>query len=567
MKILIIMRTGPRAQTKKTVVADWLRVGRDAACEVHLPDPRIALTQGMIVNRDGLVYLEGEGGSQNITRKSVHAVRLKPGEPIDVGPYRIEGQPAPEGWDGAIAVELARPLDAARDLSSRTSQLTLASLGITKRWAAWAWGLTVIAIFLAIPAGRVLDLPWRDAAQKLGIGDRFWNPGPVLLAHQPIEKTCATCHEVAFQHVKDRACLECHSSIGHHVGPEMKPAALFEGARCASCHRDHKGVKPTHRDDDHFCVACHRDIRAKANGALAVNVSDFARDHPPFRLTLPEETGAKRVRMGTQPIAEKSNLVFPHAAHLDPRGVRSPLQGRMKLECRSCHQPDASKRGFEPISMPKHCQECHALQFEPAVTAREVPHGKPAEAITVIEEFYANIALKGVRDSFQKAFGVPGEGLLRRAGVATPDERRNALGLASRKAKQVSEELFEVRVCKTCHEVFRDNAPKAQSPGWKIAPIRANNQWMPHARFDHKAHTSAPCADCHAVAKSKNASDVAMPPIAKCRDCHGGSRPVEGKLTSNCLLCHGFHDAKHPWDPNFRPKGAARVAESGTRER
>jgi predicted CXXCH cytochrome family protein len=552
MKILVITRTGQRAQVKKTLTTDWLRVGRDASCEIHLPDPRIALQQGMIVNRDGLVYLEGEGGSYNITRKSVRSVRLKPGEPVDVGPYRMEAQTPPEGYDGAVSVELVRPLEAARDLASRSSSLTLGSLGITKRWAAWIWGLTVLVIFLAIPAGRVLDLPWRNAAQQLGIGDRFWNPGPVLLAHQPFEKKCATCHEVAFQHVKDRACLECHSAIGQHVAPAMQPATLFEGSRCTTCHRDHKGVKPTHRDNDSFCVGCHRDIRARAKGADAANVSDFARDHPPFRLSLPQETGVKRVRMGAQPIAEKSNLVFPHATHVDPKGIRSPLQGRMTLQCAACHQPDASRRGFEPVSMTKHCQECHALQFEPAVTTREVPHGKAAAAVTVIDEFYANLALRGVRDSFQKAFGAPGEGLLRRVGEPTPDERREALGLASRKAKQVSEELFEVRVCKTCHEVSR-----AGAFDWKIAPVRANNSWMPHARFDHKSHGQVKCGDCHDVAASKQSADVAMPSIDKCRDCHGGSKPVEGKLTSNCLLCHGFHDPAHPWDPNFRPKAAA----------
>jgi hypothetical protein len=552
VKILVITRTGQRGQIKKTVTADWLRVGRDASCEIHLADPRVALQQGMIVNRDGLVYLEGESGSLNITRKSVRSVRLRPGEPVDVGPYRLEGQCAPEGYDGAVSVELLRPLDAARDLASRSSNLTLASLGITKRWAAWVWGLTVLAIFLAIPAGRVLDLPWRNAAQQVGIGDRFWNPGPVLLAHQPIAMKCAACHEVAFQHVKDGACLQCHSSIGHHVDAAMKPAALFEGSRCATCHRDHKGTKPTHRDDDSFCIACHRDIRTKERGASATDVSDFARDHPPFRLSLPDEGGVKRVRMGTQRIAEKSNLVFPHALHLDPKGVRSPLKGRMKLECGACHQPDASRRGFEPISMAKHCQECHNLQFEPAVTTREVPHGQPAGAVTVIEEFYANLALKGVPDSFQKAFGVPGEGLLRRVGEATPAERQGALGLASRKARQVSQDLFEARVCKTCHEVSRGAALD-----WKIAPIRAANRWMPHARFDHKSHGQVKCADCHGVSGSKLASDVAMPSIDKCRECHGGAKPVEGKVTSNCLLCHGFHDATHPWDPSFKPRPPA----------
>ena len=42
--------------------------------------------------------------------------------------------------------------------------------------------------------------------------------------------------------------------------------------------------------------------------------------------------------------------------------------------------------------MQKHCQECHRLEFEPAVTSRQVPHGRPEEARTVVREFYANLA-------------------------------------------------------------------------------------------------------------------------------------------------------------------------------
>ena len=37
--------------------------------------------------------------------------------------------------------------------------------------------------------------------------------------------------------------------------------------------------------------------------------------------------------------------------------------------------------------------------------------------------------------------------------------------------------------------------------------------------------------------------------------------PATGKVTSNCLLCHGFHDERHPWDPNLRAKPVTRVAE------
>src|ERR1700674_4157647 len=189
VKLLVITRDPQRGgQVKKTVVADWVRVGRNASSEIFLPDPRIALEQGMIVYRDGLVYLEGESGvaSKNTTRKSVRSVRLKPGQPVDIGPYRLETLPAPPGFDGAISVELVRPLEIAPGLANRTSRLTLGSLGLPKRWAA------------------------SRAVAELGIGDRFWNPGPVTLAHQPIEKKCAACHEVAFQHVKNGACLECH---------------------------------------------------------------------------------------------------------------------------------------------------------------------------------------------------------------------------------------------------------------------------------------------------------------------------------------------------------------------
>jgi predicted CXXCH cytochrome family protein len=557
MKILVTSKAG-RNQTRKTVSSEWLRIGRNTSCEIHLPDPRVPLEQGMIVYRDGLVYMEGEAGSQVITRRSVRSERMHYGEPLEVGPYRIEMTPPPPGYDAALKVELVHPLEAMPALAARSSELTLGSLGLTKRWAAWLWALAVLILFLVVPAGRVLDLPWRQAAQTAAFGDRFWNPGPVMLAHQPVEPKCGACHQVAFQHVKDRACLECHKNIGHHVGPEMKPAALFEGARCATCHREHKGIKTTHRDDDRFCVSCHRDLSAHAKETTDAKVSDFARDHPAFRLTLGDDSGGHRVRQGEGAMLEQAHLTFPHAAHLDAKGVRSPLKGRVRLDCASCHQPDASKRGFEPVSMARHCQECHTLQFEPAVTTREVPHGKVADALTVIEEFYANLALKGTPDSFQKAFGVAGEGLLRRAGEPTTAQRQGALSLAGRKAKQVGRDLVEVRVCKTCHEVAP--APTAApSPDWKIAPVRQNMSWMPAARFDHQAHRQSKCATCHDVATSKKSSDVSMPTIKACRECHGGSKPAAGKITSNCMLCHGFHDARHPWDPS-QPRPVTRVA-------
>ncbi len=245
--------------------------------------------------------------------------------------------------------------------------MTLASLGLTKRATAWVGLAAILVVFLLVPAGRVLDLPWSG-------NDRLWNPGPVILAHQPIEQRCSACHQVAFQHVKDAACLECHAKVGHHVGAALQ-RALFDGVRCASCHTEHKGTRTTHRDDDRFCIDCHRDIHAKAQGTAVMNVSDFETDHPAVPAHGDGRSGRARAPGSrANPVRDNPSLAFPHDKHLDPAGVKSPAKGRVRLDCASCHRPDTSKRMFEPISMAKDCQECHRLEIEPAVTdARGAP--------------------------------------------------------------------------------------------------------------------------------------------------------------------------------------------------
>lgn len=569
MKILVITktrgRTGKVMQQKREVTADWVRIGRAASSEIFLPDPRVALFHGLIGFRNGLVYNEGEAGivgHSSTTQRSVLAIRLRPGTSVEVGPYTLTALETPEGFDGAVSVELVRPLEAPPegDIRDRSRQVTLASLRLPKRSIAWALlGLIVVAGLL-LPASKVLNTPWLESAKALGADDRLWNPGPVIRAHQPIEMKCESCHEVAFQHVKDGACLACHGKVGHHLAPGLMPAGLFDGKRCTSCHVEHKSAKATHRDDDSFCVDCHRDIRKRAPGAASENVADFTLAHPAFRVNLPAAGGMTRVRQATTPMKEASNLMFPHVVHLDPKGVRSPRRGRVNLECGTCHKPDASGRTFEPISMKTNCQECHRLEFEPAVTTREVPHGSPREAKVVIEEFYANLALNGVRDSFTKAFGVPGEGLLRRVGEPSEAERTAAASLAAAKARKVSIEMMEVRVCAACHDVKRLGKDKALD--WEVPPVRASHTWMPKARFDHRSHAQSKCADCHDVAGSKVAADVAIPAIDTCRKCHGGSEPASGKVTSNCMQCHGFHIAGHPWDQP-PAKATTRVAGGG----
>src|SRR5262245_62311662 len=127
--------------------------------------------------RDGVYYSEGDSAAVNTmmtTRKALRSVKLKPGATVNVGPYRFTGVEPPEGFDGAIAIELVKPLaEAASGLATRARRLTLAQLWLSKRWTAWALALAVVVAFFALPSGRIFDLPWRTASLSTGVtGDR-----------------------------------------------------------------------------------------------------------------------------------------------------------------------------------------------------------------------------------------------------------------------------------------------------------------------------------------------------------------------------------------------------------
>jgi hypothetical protein len=73
-----------------------------------------------------------------------------------------------------------------------------------------------------------------------------------------------------------------------------------------------------------------------------------------------------------------------------------------------------------------------------------------------------------------------------------------------------------------------------------IAAARTRLQWLPHARFDHDAHTGFSCESCHKNAvTSTESSDILLPGIATCQKCHA---PGPGYAESRCFECHTYHD-------------------------
>jgi hypothetical protein len=533
-----------------------------------LPDPRIALQHAVITVSEAGATLEAESGRVQINGRAVDGAKLAVGDRIEAGPYLLEVEAPPAGVPLALTVTLVVPLQS----FGEGRRFGLRPPRLSKRRLAYIGFLGTLLLCLLVPIAPDL-LGYSSAAKSVSEGAKGivgttaakfvqkWNPGPVSQSHQPFGADCRACHQFPFIQVRDLSCVACHKTIREHV-----PAAELTGAkgkafrdmRCAECHRDHKGMQMAPRAQEQ-CADCHRDVTSVAADSKLEKATDFRTEHPEFRLSLMDADkpdAIRRVRMGkpaSPDLVEHSNLKFNHKLHLDPGGVRDPegkrdsagtrdAQGRgTVLHCGDCHQPEVGGRLMVPVSMEQHCQRCHSLAFEPQVTKRQAVHGDEAQIATMLREFYARLVLGDVPPDVNPPKDLP---RMRPGAVLTYQERQAALRIADQKANLVLRELFETRkVCSTCHEVTR----KSDSVGWKVAPVRVAQIWMPQAMFSHAKHSTEACTQCHNVSQSKDSEHIAMPDIAKCRECHVGARPVTGKVTSDCATCHKFHEGKDFW--------------------
>jgi len=572
-----VNQRGQAQRDQRRIAGPVFIIGRGTQCQIHLPDPRVALSHARITVTDDGAVIEAEPGRIQINGQATQSARLAVGDRIEVGPYLLQVETAPEGVPLALAVTLVNPLEGTK--SEGVNRVAPSENRISKRRLSYlGFGgmllLTLIAPIAADLLGRVgptTTFPVAPDAKHgaavemtQAVSAKFtesWNPGPLSQSHQPFAADCRACHQIPFKHARDQECVTCHKRIKEHVpakeltGPQGQ---AFRETRCAECHRDHKGVGIAPRAQEQ-CADCHADVESVAANAHSEKVTDFRTDHPEFRLSLLDADKPKlvrRVRQGKQSAAqlvEHSNLKFDHKLHMDPEGVRDPegkrdpsgvrdAQGRRTvLKCASCHEPDEGGRLMKPIVMEQHCQQCHSLAFEPQVTKRQAPHGSETEVATMLREFYARLVLGDVPPDVNPP---PDLRRTRPGAVLTYQDRQAALQIANQKAKAVLYDLFEKRkVCSTCHTVKRTE----DEAGWDVAPVRVAQVWMPQAIFTHAKHSTETCETCHDVKGSKESKDIAMPDIKKCRECHVGAKPVSGKVTSDCATCHKFHAGRDYW--------------------
>jgi hypothetical protein len=352
---------------------------------------------------------------------------------------------------------------------------------------------------LGAAGAALLWLAWAGA----GARQQIYNAGPLARPHALFTRNCAACHvtQASFgRKVTDAACLACHDAPIHQLSQTFTPA-------CMDCHVEHQGAARLSEVRDEACTQCHANLKTSAGRpSVAASITSFASAHPQFAALSRPDPGTVKLN---------------HQVHLGPnlRGPNGPVQ----LQCADCHQRDGPR--MLPVNFERHCAGCHPLQFDPRF-ADAAPHKKPE----IVVEF-----ITGKFTSYAAAH--PDE--VHRAEPADPRTMRPPLPPARDAAEWITrrvagaKQLLWRKSCAECHTLaFRD------VPEIPAANITA--RWLPKASFDHRAHQFVACTECHVKATtSRDTSDVLIPGIETCRECH---RPGADSAESRCFECHVYHD-------------------------
>lgn len=551
MRVLIrFLSHGPSGTVEyrdKEFLVETITLGRATDQTLHIRDRSAALQHARIERKGKHFQIVSESLTGVIVNDSTcRDSRITTGDVIRIGQNILTVIDASEGFDLALTFELEVQARA-EEVAVLEHVMSLENTRLGKRRASW-WLVTVIlTIFLFLPLlGYTVKPLTQFMRDSMLPSDKLWSSGPLHPAHLSIGNDCSGCHVALFRRVGNSQCAECHSDVTHHVDPDVIELSALMDARCASCHREHNEPSQIIQRRESLCVDCHNDESLfAANDLDALPVGGFQDAHPQFRLSIlapplnaddGEDWAVRRISRDAVDLTEQSNLTFPHDAHLDPAGVKAP-EGTVVLDCDGCHRTGSGGGLMEHMQFETHCQGCHTLEFDASDPDRQVPHGDPAQVMLMLEEYYSR-QLVMERESPGNAATSGG----RRPGRApsTP-ERNRALTQARQQAQAAAQELFERRACSVCHEVdgIPDSGPES---GWTVTPVRITSNWLPRARFDHTSHRRMECSECHRAAESDKSSDVLIPGIENCRECHSRVRSA-GTGLNTCITCHDFHQA------------------------
>jgi predicted CXXCH cytochrome family protein len=550
------------------------------------PDQQVQLLGRSVASRHAVIRLAGRtvelttrGGARvRINGRASGSARLSPGDVIEIERHRISVTTPAPGFDLALTVEPDTAVKKSELEKAFRTELT--QTWISKRQTAWALViLTPLLIFVIPLLATTMNRQDRPAPAWL-IDDAFWTAGPLIPAHaEAAGRRCEACHKAFFVTVQDQECRKCHENVVDHVSPaHLAETRLGPPARCGECHEEHNAQNGSLvLRSDTFCVKCHARSEQLFGTVHLAAVSGFSdAEHPAFTATVLNpsvlrgadlanlsDSGAFVTPAGAEtlvwkpqrvPVAgglETSNLKFSHAQHLGGR-VPPRRPGTKTLECVDCHVLGSDGAHFAPITMETTCAGggCHDLAFDKQAPDRQLPHGKPRDAILLIQDYFAHKIVEPAPEEH----GPPRRVLPDSTPTTQPCQGEVGVTRARCLAEREVVTQFTVQGCVTCHQV--KDIPRAPlQERFTVRPVRLVSDYLPGVHFSHRTHAvqknltgQAACLSCHAAERSEETSHLMIPDKGKCLECHAEG-VARDRVELECVSCHAYH-ADHSERPS-----------------
>ncbi len=488
-----------------------------------------------------------------VNGKHVRSATLAQGDVLELDGHRVQLVVPPTGFDLALEITPNSTVQGSDFAGAFRTELD--QTWLSKRRIAWGLFALILSLTLLLPLGQLVwhhgkaERPWVPV-------DAQWSTGALLPAHsQAIGDNCNACHAVPFVRVRDAQCAACHDRTHDHIEAAMATKVGLEHTRCATCHNEHNVPPHLIVSSNSLCTDCHAaPARFAPIEKLPATTGFSTATHPKFEAYLLRSshraagTGLvfdwRYEPTSIEGAQESSNLKFPHDVHLDGSKVRR-VSDSGTLHCADCHELAPDKEHFLPVTMEKHCRNCHDLKFDPSDPARELPHGQPTEAILAIEGHYL------------RKFGDPNNRPVADNRRRLPDRLSeqatctdSAFVCAMRRTRDEAVNQFTRRGCITCHYVGDTHGDDIYSR-FQVYPVRLVKDYLPNARFNHADHLTQQgktgdeaCGSCHNARHSSKSTDLLIPDIDNCVQCHSDradDRAGNVAVALPCIGCHAYH--------------------------
>ncbi|MGD9688921.1 MAG: cytochrome c3 family protein [Phycisphaerales bacterium] len=452
-----------------------------------------------------------------------------------------------------------------------------------------------IAFNLPVRDEKCLDCHETHAAAHHPDLERFNGPDRLVKGYaEPIKMSgsCASCHvehqgrDFDLTRVSDGVCTQCHESIqakGYASGKAPAQARIMDVSSFSSPggHPNWELFRTKAKDVADYAFGHEKHYGVDGYAVMQGMLKDIQEGKSPA----PAPTGrASHIEMREGKLA--MSCTFCH--EVDSAGMyMKPV--RFEVHCADCHTSALGVVGAqatdEPADVFQVISDLLGSEGAGALTgAHAMPHGSSREVAEIVQKAiaqfvatnppqFAALAAEPEAPKEEESGGrrrrgggggeaAPAEqpaddgggGRRRRGGGDEPaaappaatipksiSDRDKLQAWMAQARKDVMEKLAGGSYCGKCHMNLKPGPAEAPEL-FAISDQRIPDRWLPKSIFGHVAHAAIKCVECHAAAKSSLTTDILLPNVDNCRQCHAQhATPSGSSAPFDCTLCHSFH--------------------------